>query len=80
MNFIVIQTDNKGSISLQKTFNLQLDHLMPLKGYTASKLALETGISVSTISEYRNGKRSITTKTFENLINHLTKQPDAKKI
>jgi DNA-binding Xre family transcriptional regulator len=74
---IVISCDDFGLISLQKTFSYQLDYLLPKKGYTASKLAKETGISTNTISMYRQNKRPITTQTFEKLINHLLCQPDA---
>lgn len=75
-----LQTSENGLISLNYTFNVLLCRLMPLKGFTARKLASETGISVSTISAFKNNKRSIHTKTFELLINHLILQPDAEKI
>ena len=65
-----------GEISLQKTFVALSGHLMLKKGYNDLKLAKETKTSPATISEYRQGKRAITTRTFELLINHLLKQPD----
>lgn len=73
---IILATSENGGISLQKTFKAQLLYLMPKKGYTASKLARMTQISVSTISNYLNNKRSIHTNTFEILLNHLLSQPD----
>ncbi len=79
MQFIVIQHNDSGAIDLRKTFVMQLDRLLPLKGYTAARLAAETGISVNTLSVFRNGKRNMNTKTFETVLNHLINQPDAKK-
>lgn len=73
---ISIHRDEKGLIDLQKTFRAQLDYLLGRKDYTYKKLAKETGISVNTISMYRNNKREIRTGTFERLINHLLLQPD----
>jgi len=74
---IIIQRNDFGFIDLQKTFNQQLDYLLPKKGFTAAKLASETGISTNTISMFRQGKRPMTTKTFETIINFLLVQPDA---
>lgn len=74
---IIIQRNDFGLIDLCDTFNQQLDYLLPKKGFTASKLASETGISPNTISMYRQRKRPMTTKTFETLINFLLCQPDA---
>ena len=73
---IIIQRIKSGDISLHLTFCNLLDYYLPVKGYTASKLALETGISTNTISKFRTGKTSINTSTFEKLINHLINQPD----
>jgi len=75
---ITIARNDFGFISLQKTFCGQLDYLLPKKGFTASKLASETGISTNTLSMFRQGKRPMTTKTFETVINFLLSQPDAE--
>lgn len=77
---IIIQRNSEGLLDLQKTFNQQIDYLLSQKGYTAAKLCSETGISVNTLSLFRTGKRSMTTRTLEKLLNHLLLQEDVKQV
>lgn len=74
---IIIRRNNQGLLDLQSTFAQQIDYLLKKKNYTAKKLCAETGTSENTLSLFRSGKRAMTTRTLETLLNHLLIQEDA---
>lgn len=49
-------------------FNHAFDSMIVRFGYTARQLARATRVSEQTVSEFRNNRKQITTKTLEQLI------------
>jgi transcriptional regulator with XRE-family HTH domain len=76
-NSVVLQLNANGEIDLRLTFNRTLDYLIRAKRCPVCRVAKETGVSVSSISEYRNGKRELSTATYAKVLNYLIALPDA---